>query len=555
MDTTNPHHERRWLILGVLGLAQLMVVLDATIVNIALPSAQKALHFSDDNRQWIVTAYALSFGSLLLLGGRISDLFGRKWTFMAGLAGFALASALGGLAQSFGMLVAARVLQGAFGAILAPAALSLIATTFTEPSERGKAFGIFGALAGSGAAVGLLLGGFLTEYLSWRWCLYVNLVFAGVALTGAASLITNVGQPDRPRLDIPGTLVASTGLFSLVYGFSHAETASWTDPVTLAFLGAAVVLLAGFVAIERRVAHPLLPLHVVLDRDRGGSYLAIAMSAIAIFAVFLFLTYYLQRNLGYSPVTAGLAFLPMVGGIVISSTSANIRLLPRFGARPLVPTGMVLGAAGMLYLTGLGPHSAYASHILPALIVMGLGFGLIFAPSIATATLGVQDSDSGIASAMVNTSQQVGGSIGTALLSTLAVSATKSVIAGAGGAGRPSQELIARAAVHGYTTAFYVSAAIFAVGSIVAASLLRPNERRAARSRLRTSVPRRGEGRVVLVLAEEAHERGGVVRQARADDAVAREQGLGLARVEAHAVVQVDDRLPRRAAEGSAHRR
>jgi EmrB/QacA subfamily drug resistance transporter len=473
MDTTNPHHERRWLILGILGIAQLMVVLDATIVNIALPSAQKALHFTNENRQWIVTAYALAFGSLLLLGGRISDLFGRKWTFIAGLIGFAVASAAGGTAQSFGVLVTARAAQGVFGAILAPAALSLLTTTFTEPGERGKAFGIFGALAGSGAAVGLLLGGVLTEYLSWRWCLYVNLFFAGLAVAGASVLLHNRAQAERPRIDFPGTFAASGGLFALVYGFSHAETSGWTAGLTLAMFGLAIVLLTGFVLIERRVEHPLLPLRVVLDRDRGGSYLAVAMSAIAIFAVFLFLTYYLQQNLGYSPVTTGLAFLPMVAGIVISSTTANIKLLARTGARPLVPTGMVLGAAGMLYLTGLGPHSAYVTHVLPALIVMGFGFGLIFAPSLATATLGVDARDAGVASAMVNTSQQVGGSIGTALLSTLAVTATNHMLAGV----HPTPALMAGAAVHGYTTAFYWSASIFAIGSIVTALLLRPKER------------------------------------------------------------------------------
>jgi len=242
-------------------------------------------------------------------------------------------------------------------------------------------------------------------------------------------------------------------------------------------LAAFTVLLAVFVVIERRVAHPLLPLHIVVHRDRGGSYLAVAMSAIAIFAVFLFLTYYMQQNLGYSPITTGFAFLPMVVGIVISSTSANIKLLPRTGARPLVPAGMVLGAIGMLYLTGLGPHSTYAGHVLPALILMGLGFGLIFAPAISTATLGVNGRDAGVASAMVNTSQQVGGSIGTALLSTLAITATKDVLAGVA---HPTHALTAQAAVHGYTTAFYWSASIFAIGAVVCGLLLRPKEKIAA---------------------------------------------------------------------------
>jgi EmrB/QacA subfamily drug resistance transporter len=473
MTDQNPHHERRWLVLAILGIAQLMVVLDATIVNIALPSAQKALHFSIADRQWVVTAYALAFGSLLLLGGRLSDRFGRKWTFIAGLSGFAIASAIGGAAQSFEVLITARAVQGAFGAMLAPAALSLLATTFTDPAERGKAFGIFGALAGSGAAVGLLLGGALTEYLNWRWCLYVNLLFAGVGIGGALSLLHNVRPAHRPRPDIAGTLLASAGLFALVYGFSHASTTSWSDGVTIGMLSAAVVLLVSFVVVETRVSEPLLPLHIVLHRDRGGSYLAIAMSAIAIFAVFLFLTYYLQQDLGFSPVLAGVAFLPMVACIMFTSITANVKLIPRFGAKPLVPTGMVFGCIGIAYLTGIGPHSSYAAHVLPSLLIMGSGFGLIFAPSIATATLGVKTSDTGVASAMVNVSQQVGGSIGTALLSTIAVTATRHFVA----SHHAVPGAAAQAAVHGYTTAFTISAVIFAAGAVVTGSLLRPKSK------------------------------------------------------------------------------
>jgi EmrB/QacA subfamily drug resistance transporter len=472
MPSSDPHHERRWLILALLGLAQLMVVLDATIVNIALPSAQHDLGFSDENRQWIVTAYALAFGSLLLLGGRIGDLFGRKWVFIAGLVGFAVASAIGGFAQSFGVLVAARALQGVFGAMLAPAALSLLTTTFTVPEERNKAFGVFGAIAGSGAAAGLLLGGVLTEYLSWRWCLYVNLGFAAVAATGAFTLLTNQSQANKPRLDIPGTLTASAGLFSLVYGFSHAAETSWTNGTTIGFLIAGVALLGAFVAIQQRVAAPLLPLRVVLDRDRGGSYLAMGLSAIAMFGVFLFLTYYLQQVLGFSPIQSGLAFLPMTVAIMISATTSQTRLLPRFGARPLIGAGLGLGAVGMLFLTGIGTDSSYWTHVLPGLLIMGLGLGNVFAPAMSSATLGVEPNDAGVASAMVNTMQQIGGSIGTALLSTLAASATTSALAG--GSGRPTADAIAQAAVHGYTTAFYWSAAIFAIAAVVCTALLRP---------------------------------------------------------------------------------
>jgi EmrB/QacA subfamily drug resistance transporter len=471
MTHADPHHDRRWLILAILGIAQLMVVLDATIVNIALPSAQRDLGFGDGDRQWIVTAYALAFGSLLLLGGRLGDLFGRKWVFIAGLIGFAVASAIGGAAQSFGMLVTARAAQGVFGALLAPAALSLLATTFTEPAERNKAFGVFGAIAGSGAAVGLLLGGILTETLDWRWCLYVNLIFAAIAAVGAFVFMVNQAHPDKAKLDIPGTLTASAGLFALVYGFSHAEQSSWSDATTVGFLVAGVALLAGFVTLEARVKHPLLPLRVILDRDRGGSYIAMGLSAIAIFGVFLFLTFYLQGNLGFTPIQTGLAFLPMSAVIMLSATISQTRLLPRVGPRPLIGAGLGLGAIGMVYLTGIGTDSSYWTHVLPGLIIMGLGLGNVFAPAISSATLGVDPSDAGVASAMVNVMQQVGGSIGTALLSTLAASATTDAIAGAG---RPTAQVVAQAAVHGYTTAFYWSAAIFAVAAVVCTALLRP---------------------------------------------------------------------------------
>jgi EmrB/QacA subfamily drug resistance transporter len=466
---TNPHHANRWKILGILGLAQLMVVLDVTIVNIALPSAQKALHFSNENRQWIVTAYALAFGSLLLLGGRISDFFGRKWTFIGGLSGFALASALGGAAQSFAMLAGARALQGAFGALLAPAALSLLTTTFTDPKERTKAFGVYGAIAGSGASIGLLLGGVLTQYLDWRFSMYVNLFIAAIAVTGATRLLHNQAPATRPKLDIPGTLTVSSGLFALVYGFSHAQTTSWSNPTTIVALALSVVLLGLFAWLQSRVGSPLLPLRVLSDRNRGASFLSVGISGAAVFAVFLFLTYYLQQNLGYSPVTTGLAFLPMTALVMASAAIATTRLRDRFGPRALVTVGMTLGAGGMLYLTRLGVHASYVSDILPALLVMGVGLGLTMSTAMNNATLGVRPEDAGVASATVNASQQIGGSVGTALLSTLAATAATSYVTSAGV--RPSAALMVHAAVHGYTVAFGWAAAIFVVGAIVAAAL------------------------------------------------------------------------------------
>jgi EmrB/QacA subfamily drug resistance transporter len=467
--TANPHHAKRWTILVILALAQLMVVLDATIVNIALPSAQRALHFANSDRQWIVTAYALAFGSLLLLGGRISDLFGRKWTFIGGLAGFAIASAVGGAAQSFGMLAVSRTFQGAFGALLAPAAMSLLTTTFLDPAERNKAFGIWGAIAGSGASIGLILGGVLTQTLSWRYSMYVNLVFAAIAIAGAMALLHNEAPATKPKLDIPGVLTVSAGLFSLVFGFSHAETTSWSNPTTLGFLISGAILLIAFAAIQSRSRNPLLPLRVVTNRNRAASFITIGISGSAVFGVFLFLTYYLQQNRGYTPVATGIAFLPMTAAVMISAAVATNKLRARFGPRPLVVTGMVLGATGMLYLTRLGVTSSYVTAILPALVAIGVGLGLSMASAMNSATLGVAPADAGVASATVSASQQIGGSLGTALLSTIATSALTSYIAGAHG--HISQALITHAAVHADTTAFTWAAAIFAIGTVMAGSL------------------------------------------------------------------------------------
>jgi len=459
---------RRWLVLVVVAIAQLMVVLDATIVNIALPSAQHSLGFPNSDRQWVVTAYALAFGSLLLVGGRVGDMFSRKWVFITGLSGFAVASALGGAAGSFGMLVTARTLQGAFGAILAPAALGTLVSTFQDPRERGRAFGVFGSVAAGGGAVGLLLGGVLTQYFSWRWTLYVNLVFAAIAIAGALVYIRSSRPATRPRMDWPGTVLASAGLFLIVYGFSHAETASWTAALTLGSLALGVLLLAGFVLAERRVRHPLLPLRVILDRTRGGAYVSVGLAGISIFGVFLFLTYYMQDVKGYSPLTTGLLFLPMVGCILVSANVSSIVTLPRFGPRVLIGSGMLLGAAAMAYLTRLTVTSSYLADVLPALLVMGLGFGMIFAPAINTATAGVRREDSGVAAALVNTMQQVGGSIGTSALSTIALTATASYLT----AHRSGSLAPAIAATHGYTLAFTISAALLGFGVILAIVLL-----------------------------------------------------------------------------------
>jgi EmrB/QacA subfamily drug resistance transporter len=462
---------QRWWILAVVGLAQLMVILDATIVNIALPSAQHALGFSNADRQWVVTAYSLAFGGLLLLGGRLSDLVGRRRMLIIGLVGFAAASALGGAATSFTVLVIGRGAQGAFGAMLAPAALSTLTVTFTDPVERGKAFGVYGAIAGGGGAVGLLLGGFLTEYLSWRWCLYVNVVLGVVAVVGAVRLLGTYPRDPDVRIDWPGTVLVIAGLVAVVYGLSEADTAGWGAPTTLALLAAGVVLLAAFVLVEQRVQHPLLPLRIILNRFRGGAYLAIGLSAIGVFGVFLFLTYYLQLTLAYSPVKSGLAFLPMIAAIVAASTTSSGVLMPRVGPRPLVPAGLLLAAVGLSILAAqLGLRTSYLDWILPALVLVGAGLGLVFGCALNTATYGTGARDAGVASALVNTNQQVGGSIGTALLNTLAASALASYVLTHG----PSPLALAGAAVHSYVVAFWVSAAILA-GSAVVCGLVLPS--------------------------------------------------------------------------------
>ncbi|WP_107658793.1 MFS transporter [Nocardia suismassiliense] len=475
-------HALRWWVLAVLGVAQLMVVLDATVVNIALPAAQRDLGFNDGDRQWVVTGYALAFGSLLLLGGRLSDLFGRRNTFIIGLIGFAGASAVGGAATSFEMLVAARVGQGVFGALLAPAALSLLTVTFTEPGERAKAFGIFGAVAGAGGAIGLLLGGMLTEWANWRWVMFVNLAFAAVALIGAVLLLAKHVTTDRPKLDIPGTVVVTAALFGIVYGFSHAESTSWTNPVTLSFLIGGAVLLAVFAWLETRVAHPLLPLRIVLDRTRGGSFLTVFIMGIGMFAIFLFLTYYMQLSMGYSPIKTGLAFLPMVAAMIVSSTTVPSLVLPKVGPKVVMAGGFLIAAGGMAWLTQIGLDTGYTSHILPALILLGLGLGGAMSTAFQGATSGVHHEDAGVASAMINTSQQVGGSIGTALLSTIAASAATDYLS----TRTPDPLTVAQSAVESYTTSFWWATAIFVVGAVIMAALM-PN-----------TVPEPSEGEPVL---------------------------------------------------------
>lgn len=474
---------RRWWALVVIAIAQLMVVLDASIVNIALPSAQRDLGMSDANRQWVITAYTLAFGGLLLLGGRIADMVGRKKTFMIGLVGFAIASGLGGAATGSGLLFGARALQGAFAALLAPSALSLLTTTFTIGKERSKAFGIYGAIAGGGAAIGLIAGGLLTQHLNWRWCLYVNVPIAVVAFIGAAVFLRDRPERGRVWLDAPGVVLGCGGLVAIVYGCSEAEPRGWGDGLVLGLLVGGVALLGAFAWWQTRARHPLLPLHIVRNRNRGGAFLTMALAVIGLFGMFLFMTYYLQTVLGYSPVRTGVAFLPMVVAIVVGSTQISARLLHRIPPRFLMVPGALLASAGLFTLTFLTAEPAYVSHVLPAMLLVGLGMGLTFMPVMATATSGVAAHDSGVTSATVNTAQQVGGSIGTALLNTIATSTSAAYIADhLANAARSSGALgltpavrdgiVKSGVVHGFTVAIGAGSAIMLLAALVAGLLV-----------------------------------------------------------------------------------
>jgi EmrB/QacA subfamily drug resistance transporter len=467
-DQTSAPNPRRYWALAVIAVAQLMIVLDASVVIVALPSAQRALHISVVDRQWVMSAYTLAFGSLLLLGGRIADYLGRRKMFFVGLLGFATASALGGLAQNSAMLFGARALQGAFAAVMAPAALSLLTVTFTEPHERARAFGVYGGIAGGGAAIGLVLGGTLTQFASWRWTLLINVPIALITAFAVTRVIDESKGTTRSGYDIPGAVTVTGGLFLLVYGFTVAATDGWGAPLTVSMLAGAVVTLIAFVAIEIRSAHPLLPLRVILDRNRGGAYLAALLVGSAMLGTFLFLTYFFQGTLHYTALRTGFAFLPFSGGIIVGAAVAS-RLLPRFGPRSLMVVGLVSGSVGLAWFTRLGVDSTYLAHVLLPEIVVSFGMGMAFVPMSSTALVGVDPKDAGVASALVNTTQQVGSSLGTALLNTIAASAAATFLASHAhsySAGRA-------AVVHGYTTAFTVSAILLLLAAVASGTLIR----------------------------------------------------------------------------------
>ncbi|MDN5654933.1 MAG: MFS transporter [Kocuria sp.] len=462
----------RWWVLAALSAAQLLLVLDSTVMNVALPTTQADLGFTDAERPWVITAYALTFGSLLLVGGRLADSVGRKRLLLVSLAGFIIASLIGGFATGFSMLVIARTLQGISGALMAPATLSSLATAFADTPGRGKAFGIFGAVSSSGSAVGLILSGFLTEYLDWRWCLLINVV---IGFTIAALVIKLLPQDDArsrhpARPDVLGALTSVLGVLAIVYGCTIAESRSWTDPLTIGAIVGGLLLLALFTLIETRVPRPVLPMHVVLDRNRGGAYLMVTIGGIGMFGVFLFLTYYVQNVLGFAPLATGLAFLPMVLMLVIGAIVAGGALLPRMGARALAVTGLAVAAAGAASFTAIDASSTYPLGILPGLVVTGAGFGLVFGPAMNLATLGVAPEDSGAASAMVNAAQQIGAAFGTAVLNPIAVSATAAHLA-------PHPETVDAAAaslIHGNTVAFWTTSAILLVGALACGLLIEP---------------------------------------------------------------------------------
>jgi MFS family permease len=495
-NPTDEPYPRRWLALGVIALTVLLVILDATIVNIALPAVSADLDISSASQQWIVTAYTLTFGGLLLLGGRIADFWGRKRTYLVGAAGFAVASALGGVAQNEGMLFAARALQGAFGALLAPASLALITVLFTDAKERAKAFAVYGAIAGGGSAVGLLLGGVLTEYADWRWCFWVNLPVAAIAVALAIPFVPESKAPGDTKYDIPGAVLITLGLASFVYGFTRvAETSQtnaaeaaaaneaaqggapivvpdsgWTDGLAWLFIVLGVALVVAFVLFERRVRNPLMPIRLVADRNRGGAYLTAALLGAGLLGAFFFLSLYFQQVLEYTPVTAGVASLPTTVGVLIAAGAASA-LVVKTGPKPLMVAGGVLAAAGLFLLSLVGMDTSFWALPAPAQLLLGLGLGFTMVPLSNLALLGAGQHDAGAASALLNATQQVGASVGTALLASLSVGATSTALADFVAEGRGDAPIAAQ--VEGYTTAFTWASVLLLAGALVSAVLIK----------------------------------------------------------------------------------
>ncbi len=486
--TAGGGHRRLGLALLVIATAQLMVVLDATIVNVALPHVQRALGFSGTGLEWVVNAYAITFGGLLLLGGRAGDIFGRRRVFVFGLLLFSAASLLGGFATREWWLLTARAVQGVGGAVIAPTALALITTNFPEGGERNRAFGVYAAMAGAGSAVGLLLGGILTTYVSWRWCFFVN-VPIGILVAAAAPRVL-AESPRRPgRIDVAGAVTGCGGVALLVYGLSKAATgpdgvSHWGDAQVLVSLTVSVVLLVSFVLIEMRSSRPLLPMRVLADRNRSGAYLIMLCVATGLFGLFFFLTLFIQNVLGYSAIRSGIAYLPFAVGVVIASGLAS-QLVPRFGPRPLIVAGSAMVAGGMFWFSRLTEHAGYASHLLGPQLVSSFGLGLVFVPLSLVALHNVAEQDSGVASSLLNAAQQVGGAIGLALLGTVAWTAVansvRTQVAHAAAAGQPVPKpgapppasIYDHALTAGFSRAFVVAAGIGLLALLIAIATIR----------------------------------------------------------------------------------
>lgn len=462
MSSLRSHPKAKWWALFVISLTQLVVVLDGTIVNIALPQAQVALEMDDHLRQWVVTAYALAFGALLLLGGRIADYWGRKRTFMVGMIGFGLASLYAGIATAGWELILGRGMQGIFAAMLAPAALALLTTLFPSGKERNTAFAVFGTVAGAGAAIGLVLGGFLTEFFDWRWCLLVNLFFVAIGLIGGALFLTESKAGGDNRYDMWGALLVTLGLGSLVYGFSLAET-GWGSPLTIGFLALGVILLAVFVWVETKVENPLLPLRVVTHRVRAGAFLIQAVAGSVMIGATLYLTFHLQIVLGQGALESGIASLPLPLGTMLLAPLAT-KLLGSIGPRPMLIGGPLVVAAGLFYMSFITPGGNYFVQVGPALLVMGFGMAFVFIPLQNVALTGVKPHDAGVASAVTNSAMQIGGSIGLSVFT-----AVYAAVVGAHAQGGVALDVLA----DGYSATFIAAAIGMLIASVIAITMVR----------------------------------------------------------------------------------
>jgi EmrB/QacA subfamily drug resistance transporter len=480
MDTDTAR-DRRWIALVVLCAAQFMVVLDASIVNVALPSIQRALHFSQQNLQWVVNAYVLLFGGFLLLGGRAADLLGRRRVFIAGLLFFSAASLVGGLSGSQGMLIGARAVQGLGAAIVSPAALSIVTTTFTEGAERNKALGIWGAVAGSGGAVGVLLGGVLTQALGWQWVLFVNVPIGIAAALLARALVaeSRVEAAER-RFDLAGGVTVTAALVAAVYAIVKAPTAGWGSAQTIGLLALGVALLVAFAVIEQREREPLMPFSIFRVGSVGGSNVIGLLTGAGLFSMFFFVSLYMQDVLGYSPLHSGLSYLPLAFSIIVSAGVASA-LTTRIGVRPVLAGGLALVAGGLIWFGAVSVGGSYVGDILFPSLLAGWGLGLAFVPQTIGSQEGVERDDAGLASGLINTSQQLGGALGLAVLSTIATSRTNDALAT--GAGH------AAALVHGFHAAFLVGAGFAVVAVLLALVMIRPARAAAAPTRAPEAEP------------------------------------------------------------------